>query len=292
MKITYENCKDLIYRPKSISWRDKNTKKYYFYHISCEWCGVPFMGRKIAKCCSRECKIENESGDLAPCYGRSGDKHPMYGKTHTSDTKRKMSGKEPWNKGKPHSKETISRISKSLTGKFKGKNNPNYGRKGIRYSTYKDMLPFYGINCRKYGKEGIEISCMYCGKWFVPDRFQLSRKLQSIKGQAGGENNIYCSEGCKYSCPTYGQKLYPKDFKPATSREVQPQLRKLVLERDNWTCQKCGSVDELHCHHIDPVVSNPIESADVDNCITYCKDCHKEAHQQDGCEYGELRNCV
>lgn len=28
---------------------------------------------------------------------------------------------------------------------------------------------------------------------------------------------------------------------------------------------------------------NPIESADVDNCITLCVDCHQKVHQQDGC---------
>jgi len=64
----------------------------------------------------------------------------------------------------------------------------------------------------------------------------------------------------------------------------------MVFERDGWTCQRCGeSYAELHCHHIIGVVQNPIESADVDNCITFCKVCHKEIHEQDGCKYHELR---
>ncbi len=83
----------------------------------------------------------------------------------------------------------------------------------------------------------------------------------------------------------------PKDHKPATSREVQPQLRKLVLKRDNWMCVKCNRTDTLHCHHIDPVKNNPIESADVNNCVTLCIDCHKESHQVDGCGYNELKGC-
>ena len=82
---------------------------------------------------------------------------------------------------------------------------------------------------------------------------------------------------------------YPKGFKKSTSREVQPDLRKMVLARDNWECQMCGSDEELHCHHITGVEQNPIESADVANCITFCKTCHKKVHSEKGCRYFELR---
>jgi hypothetical protein len=46
---------------------------------------------------------------------------------------------------------------------------------------------------------------------------------------------------------------------------------------------------QLHCHHIEGVEKNPIESADLDNTITLCKKCHKWAHTQEGCRYFELR---
>jgi len=166
----------------------------------------------------------------------------------------------------------------------------NYLGSFVSFRTYQPQLEPYGVVCREHNHNILETKCWYCGKWFIPTNQQIQQKAASIKGYGFGECNLYCSEGCKYSCSTYGQHLYPKDHKPATSREVQPQLRKLVLERDNWTCQKCGSTDELHCHHIDPVINNPIESADVDNCITYCVECHKEAHQQDGCK--ELIKCI
>jgi len=180
--------------------------------------------------------------------------------------------------------------------KCKGVYRLGYASQGIPvYDIYFFKLEQYNIICRRSPKNEdiLETKCFYCNKWYIPSINSVWRRLQTIKGTGNrrGELHLYCSEGCKYSCSTYGQKLYPKGFKPATSREVQPQLRKLVLERDNWTCQKCGSTDELHCHHIDPVVNNPIESADVDNCITYCVECHKEAHQQDGCGYNELKNC-
>jgi len=37
------------------------------------------------------------------------------------------------------------------------------------------------------------------------------------------------------------------------------------------------------------VVNNPLESADLDNCVTLCKNCHKEVHGKEGCKYNELR---
>jgi len=56
--------------------------------------------------------------------------------------------------------------------------------------------------------------------------------------------------------------------------------------------QRCGSEDkQLHCHHIDPVKNNPIESADVDNCITFCVDCHKLAHKDKECTTSYLARC-
>lgn len=63
----------------------------------------------------------------------------------------------------------------------------------------------------------------------------------------------------------------------------------MVLERDSWTCQKCNKVDvELHCHHFEGIMINPIESADIDMCITLCVRCHKEAHLDIGCRYIDL----
>jgi 5-methylcytosine-specific restriction endonuclease McrA len=71
---------------------------------------------------------------------------------------------------------------------------------------------------------------------------------------------------------------------------VQHELRQMVLARDNYTCKNCGSKDKpLHCHHIYPASIDPIESADLDNCMTLCEDCHKEVHKKDGCRYSQLR---
>ena len=139
---------------------------------------------------------------------------------------------------------------------------------------------------------GNQIKCKYCGKWVNPTISQVYSRLQGINGN--DTHYIYCSDECKQECPTYRKKKYPKGFKPASSREVNPHLRQLVLERDNYTCQKCGKDQDeltvgLHCHHIIPYVNSPIEADDPDNCITLCKDCHKLVHKLPDCGYNELK---
>ncbi|MBV5347136.1 HNH endonuclease [bacterium] len=162
------------------------------------------------------------------------------------------------------------------------------------YETYAPQLekyqPVYKIEQDNLKLLGVH--CMYCDKVFVPTLTGVRSKLEVICGSAGGENNFYCSESCKKACPTYRQRSYPKGFKVATSREVQPELRKLVLARDDYACKICGNgldYAELHCHHITGIEQNPIESADVDNCITLCKKCHKKVHELPDCRYHDLK---
>ena len=76
--------------------------------------------------------------------------------------------------------------------------------------------------------------------------------------------------------------------------------QKYVLKRDNYTCQLCGCKKNLHVHHIIPfkeiidvilsenkgltiednkqelfdIIINDERMNDLNNLITYCKDCH------------------
>ena len=152
---------------------------------------------------------------------------------------------------------------------------------------YEKFKPYYGEDEIRQDPDNpdlIQFRCKYDGKWFSPTVSQVEHRYQSIINGIGGRE-LYCSNACKNACPTYNQTKYPRGFKNGTSREVQAELRKMVLERDNWTCQKCGkSKDEfpeleLHCHHIFPLNEDPIRSADMDNCIIYCKECHEWVHK-------------
>jgi len=132
----------------------------------------------------------------------------------------------------------------------------------------------------------IQCKCTFCREYFTPTRLQLYNRMGSLSGRYNGENRLYCSNECKDLCPIYGQRINYKDnniTKPDTSRPVQPELRQMVLERDNYTCQICGSSEDLHCHHITGVEINPVESTDIDNCITLCYTCHNKVHSGGQC---------
>jgi hypothetical protein len=161
------------------------------------------------------------------------------------------------------------------------------------FELYCDRLrQFEEIRRCPENKELLEVKCAYCGKWLKPTVIQIKNRLQAFNGTVGGEARFYCSENCKKSCPIYDQNKYPKGFKKATSREVMPLLRQLVLERDNYICQKCWATTEtaqLHVHHEKSYTLNKIMANDPDNCITLCKECHKQIHSQDGCRYSDLK---
>lgn len=140
--------------------------------------------------------------------------------------------------------------------------------------------------------ELLETKCTYCGRWLKPTNMQVRNRLQAFNGTMSGECRFYCSENCKQSCPTYRQQNYTRGFKKATSREVVPLLRQLVLKRDNYECQMCFATiktTQLHVHHEKSYTLNKIMANDPDNCWTLCKECHKKVHKQDGCRYKDLK---
>lgn len=205
-------------------------------------------------------------------------------KLPSRETKKKLS---KINTGKKLSKETKRKIS-IATRKEK---NP-YWKGGyiVRYDSFAhQVIPIEDVRRCPSNKVLMEVVCTYCGKWFVPDADSMFKRLSVIKGKRNGDSRLYCSDGCKKSCSIYRVNNKPRINKRATSREVQPELRQIVFKRDGWVCQKCGRKDYLHCHHITGIKQNPIESADVDNCITLCKKCHKWVHTLSGCNYYQLR---
>jgi len=169
-----------------------------------------------------------------------------------------------------------------------------YYKSGANYETYCGRLTVDELP--RLAKDGVslEVLCKYCNGYFIPTNLQIQSRVSALDGLGNcrGDCYLYCSNYCKESCPTYGQELYPKGFKKATSREVDPLIRQLCFERDNWRCQICGATQKeatLHCHHIEGYTQNPRLGNDVVNCITLCKECHKDVHKLPGCSYSELR---
>ena len=160
--------------------------------------------------------------------------------------------------------------------------------------------------------ELLQVRCTYCGKWFNPLIKEIQNRAQGIKGTKRGQHNLYCSQECKVSCPTYGVREIPRDHKkisledgsekivPKDSNErdykseVNPAFRKMVFKEDNFTCIYCGESKldnnelSLHCHHINPRKTHPHLECDLNNGITICKECHKFIHSKIGCRYVDL----
>ncbi len=191
-------------------------------------------------------------------------------------------------------REKIKKYQNKYRKNNKSRINPNKLAYKYRFANYKTFASRLTVDeCPRLFEDGksLEVLCKYCGRYFIPTNREIDSRINGL-ASVGVDNFLYCSSGCKSACSTYNQKKYPKGFKIITSRELQPELRKLVLERDNWECQKCFrdvEVVELHCHHILPLNESPIESADIDNCITLCKKHHKEVHKIPDCNFYELR---
>ena len=163
-----------------------------------------------------------------------------------------------------------------------------------RLSTYEDVRR--DPDNLKFG----QVKCAYCGKWINTNRRSAGARLEAIDNINKGEGRIYCpGDQCREACPTYKQQRYPRGFKKNSSREVDPLIRQMCMARDKYTCQRCGLSGDgvvLHAHHIEGYAQNKMLGNDIDNVITYCKECHAAVHKKPGCGYYEMRdekhNCL
>ena len=54
------------------------------------------------------------------------------------------------------------------------------------------------------------------------------------------------------------------------------RILKRVLERDDWRCQKCGSLENLQIHH--KVKRSQQGNDSIENLIALCAPCHASQH--------------
>ena len=178
-----------------------------------------------------------------------------------------------------------------------GKNN-NFWKGGVSklnlplFDTYAHQLNYcQSVRRDPENNDLLQVRCTEsgCRKWFTPTRKQVGSRLYSINSYDHGENNFYCSDGCKNSCSVFHQNKYPKGFKNYDDSYRIPEWSIMVKERDNYECQICGSKENPIAHHYESIWTNPIESADLDMGITICKDCHiGKAHIEVGCRFSDL----
>lgn len=206
--------------------------------------------------------------------------------------------------GKNHTKESKNKISVSLKELYKNNWKKYYRENNLPiYDTYASQIEWCEkVRRNKDDKNILDVKCTYCGKWFIPSISSINNRVQILKESEyfKGEYRLYCSEGCKQECSIYKkspEQLMKEDRVRAgkinwteLNREVQAELRQMVFERDDYTCQKCNKKGgALNCHHIEGIRWEPLESADIDNCMTVCKKCHIKVHQIPGCSYNDMK---
>ena len=147
----------------------------------------------------------------------------------------------------------------------------------FRYS-YKYVYDFFkSKNCELLSKEYINVNSQLeyiasCGheeitsfKTFRMSENFLCKKcyIKSISGKnAYNWNGGYNSEKIAF------RKTY--EFK---------RFIKIVLKRDNYTCQCCGKIGgKLNVHHLDGYNWCEEKRTDINNGITLCEKCHNDFH--------------
>jgi 5-methylcytosine-specific restriction endonuclease McrA len=87
-------------------------------------------------------------------------------------------------------------------------------------------------------------------------------------------------DGVKPPVPMDWQTMYDAQHpakKPKTDKKLI-KWAKDVKARDGYKCVSCGSLDNLHSHHIQHKAKAPNLKYVIENGITLCSDCHADAH--------------
>jgi hypothetical protein len=109
-------------------------------------------------------------------------------------------------------------------------------------------------------------------------------------------NRSWSSRNCDQyrddcQCFLPGKSMEDCWFKTERERQIEEgrkrsypeydQWRLAVFERDNFTCQKCGSLGTtLNAHHVKQYAHHPDLRLEVSNGTTLCESCHRLEHSK------------
>lgn len=184
---------------------------------------------------------------------KEGKRKPlMLGNHHSEETRRKISQSQI---GKKLSKETRKKISEA----FKGPRHPLWGKRHTEET--KNKMRDTKINQYRNNSELIiRISNSVKKLWQDPE----------YRKEHTGPNHHWWKGGITKREETLAHAL----------RVELRNWAKKVLERGNYTCQRCGIRSEekriMQVHHIKSVLEYPSLVLDIANGITLCKNCHRK----------------
>lgn len=233
---------------------------------NCKTCGKPFTVYKHElengkKYCSKECqnkgfesKVECTCGICGKVFVKRTSSKQTYCSVacRTKSTENKMT-RDCAICGKPVTK-AVSVIqqgrvslcspecySKYFSERMKGENHPFYAR--------------------------VEVKCCHCGN-------TVMRPIS----HARTAKRTFCSNSCRITFVKNNEHnpYYDVRYDKRRGANWQTQRSKALL-RDDFTCQICGSKDNLNVHHKKPYVEfggNYQKANRLDNLLTVCHSCH------------------
>mgnify|MGYP001611181653 CR=1 FL=1 len=147
-------------------------------------------------------------------------------------------GKIPWNKGKPHKKETIIKMSESKMGH----KNKMFGKKHSEETK------------RKIGEKS-------AGR--IPSE-ETRRKMSYVRKRDREKNHLW--------------KGGINDLNDTIRKSLEYKLwREAVFKRDDFVCQVCFKRGgEINADHIKQFAYYPELRFDINNGRTLCVSCHKK----------------
>jgi 5-methylcytosine-specific restriction endonuclease McrA len=165
--------------------------------------------------------------------------------------------------------------------------NTTKGTNRISPSTYKNRL-FCSIKCKsiwlkdnlKGNKNpnfrGGKSLCDDCGKELAGRYIYRKTKLNKFYCRNCWAKHYRQENSCRWQGGKTEINLLERNRAEAYS------WRKLVFERDDYTCQKCGdnTGHNLNAHHIKPWAKYKNLRFNIENGITLCKKCHIEIHKK------------
>lgn len=181
----------------------------------------------------------------------SGKNHPMYGKSHSEETKLKISNSLL---GFKHTDETKKKLS-IISSKRKGEKRTDKTKQKMR----ENHVDFSGKNHPFYGKKHTEES--------------KKKMSEAKKGQIPWNKGLIGVQ-CGSNAPNWqgGKSFEPYGMK------FNKEFKQFILERDSHKCQNPDCIIEnpkqLQVHHIDYDKQNN----NSDNLIILCCSCHMKSN--------------
>ena len=142
---------------------------------------------------------------------------------------------------------------------------------GDVFYSFREEAMYCSRRCAYDDRDGkSEIECDNCGKCFVETDYKVEHN----------EHN-FCSSECSRDY-FRGENHYNwKGGRNKYRGEYWNEVRKEILNRDNFECQNCGVEENLQVHHKIPFdeFESSEEANELSNLVTLCLSCHMKAER-------------